>query len=174
MVVVAGVVATLIAWAAPDDFSLGKADGYPAGTLTTFFLGHYKIGSFRGLHRVLPSRPVRRGDDPLALKRGAPLHVTYSFDGRSHSLQDYLDRQRVTGLLIMTDDSILEERYQYNRNDAHRFTSWSVAKSITSLLVGVAAEKGLIASLDDRADKYVPNLRGSRYGQTTIRIHESH
>jgi CubicO group peptidase (beta-lactamase class C family) len=158
-----------VAWAAPDESALGKADGYTAGDPTNFYLDRYKVGSFSGMHRILPSRPVRRGSDTLALRPGTPLAVDYRFDGTSHSLQDYLDGQRATGLLIMTGDSIRIERYQYERHGAHLFISWSMAKSITSLLIGVAAEKGLIASLDDRAETYVPQLRGSAYGRTTIR-----
>jgi len=44
-----------------------------------------------------------------------------------------------------------------------------MAKSVTSLLVGIALEKGLIASLDDPAEKYVTALAGSGYGGTSIR-----
>jgi CubicO group peptidase (beta-lactamase class C family) len=44
-----------------------------------------------------------------------------------------------------------------------------MAKSITSLAIGFALEEGKIKSLDDRADQYAPKLRGTVYGETTIR-----
>jgi CubicO group peptidase (beta-lactamase class C family) len=167
--VAAAVTVSVVAWGAPDELALGRSAGYPAGNVTNFGLDTYKVGSFSGMHRVMPSRPVRTGQDVLALRRGAALNVTYTFKDTTYSLQDYLDRQRVTGLLILRGDAIAAEHYQYARNDAHLFVSWSVAKSVTSLLIGLAADKGLITSLDDRAETYVPALRGTLYGQTTIR-----
>jgi hypothetical protein len=61
------------------------------------------------------------------------------------------------------------ERYRYARTPDARFLSFSMAKSVTSLLVGIALDKGLIASLDDPASRYVKDLEGSAYGATTVR-----
>jgi len=47
--------------------------------------------------------------------------------------------------------------------------SFSMAKSVTSLLIGKALAMGLIASIDDPAGKYVKDLAGSPYGATTVR-----
>ncbi len=63
----------------------------------------------------------------------------------------------------------MAERYRYARTPEARFLSFSMAKSVTSLLVGVALDKGLIASLDDPAGKYATALAGSGYGETSIR-----
>jgi CubicO group peptidase (beta-lactamase class C family) len=49
----------------------------------------------------------------------------------------------ITGLLIARGDTILVERYQYARNDRHRFTSQSMAKTVTSVLVGIAIAEGV-------------------------------
>jgi CubicO group peptidase (beta-lactamase class C family) len=65
-----------------------------------------------------------------------------------------------------TEDS---ERYRYARTEDARFLSFSMAKSVTSLLVGIAASRGVIASLDDLAGKYAKDLAGSPYGETTVR-----
>jgi CubicO group peptidase (beta-lactamase class C family) len=64
---------------------------------------------------------------------------------------------------------VLAERYQYDRTADQRFVSQSMAKSITSLAVGIALAEKKIASLDDTVAKYVPKLAGSAYGDTTIR-----
>ena len=75
----------------------------------------------------------------------------------------------MTGFLIARDDTILVERYQYARNDQHRLTSWSMAKTVTAMLIGIAIAEGRIRSVDDRADAYVPDLAGTEYGGTSLR-----
>jgi CubicO group peptidase (beta-lactamase class C family) len=88
---------------------------------------------------------------------------------RNLTVDEYLARQRIMGLLIIKDGVIQVERYQYERNASQRFVSQSMAKSIVSLAVGIALADGKIASLDERADHYAPKLAGTLYGETTIR-----
>jgi CubicO group peptidase (beta-lactamase class C family) len=85
------------------------------------------------------------------------------------TIDDYLNRQRVTGLLIIKGGEILLERYQYERKPTDRFVSHSMAKSLVSLAVGFALEEGLLKSLDDRVSVYLPEMRGAPYGETAIR-----
>jgi CubicO group peptidase (beta-lactamase class C family) len=61
------------------------------------------------------------------------------------------------------------ERYQYGRTDRDSFTSWSMAKTVTTMLVGVAIAEGHIRSIDDLAGAYVPELAGTEYGKTSLR-----
>jgi CubicO group peptidase (beta-lactamase class C family) len=85
------------------------------------------------------------------------------------TLDDYLNRHPITGLLIAKGDTILVERYQYGRRDSDRFTSFSVAKTIVGLLIGIAVKDGAIRSIDDHAEIYVPELSGTEYGRTSIK-----
>ena len=95
--------------------------------------------------------------------------IRYRFRNVAYTLDDYLERHRVTGLLVLKDGQVVAEHYRYGRRDDARFLSFSMAKSVTSLLVGVALERGLIASLDDPAEKYARGLQGTPYGATSIR-----
>ena len=97
------------------------------------------------------------------------MNFRYKFENRTLSVDDFLERQRVTGLLIVKDGEILLERYQYDRLPTHRFLSHSMAKSIVCLAIGLALADGKIASLDDKVSKYVPELAGYPYGETSIR-----
>jgi CubicO group peptidase (beta-lactamase class C family) len=155
--------------AEPDEAALGQAQGYPIGNSTTMFAERLKVGSFSAMEKILPSRVVAHGSDALALEQGREQSVTYVYGNRRFTFDDYLEHQRVTGLLVLKDNRIVAERYRYGRNERHRFISFSMAKSVTSLLVGIAVEKKLIESLDDSAEKYVVELKGSNYGRATLR-----
>jgi CubicO group peptidase (beta-lactamase class C family) len=83
---------------------------------------------------------------PLPATRQPPA-IRYRFRNIGYTLDDYLEHQRVTGLLILKNGEIVAERYRYGRSEGARFLSFSMAKSVTSMLVGIALDKGLIASL---------------------------
>jgi CubicO group peptidase (beta-lactamase class C family) len=157
--------------AAPDEQQLGKAAGYPIGTPASWFYDEsVRVGSFSNLDRLLPHYTLKKAASPLPLPKAAgEPKFEYRFENQTHTLDDFLARQRVTGLLLIKDGEILLERYQYDRTPAHRFVSHSMAKSIVSIAVGMALAEGKIASLDDAVSKYAPKLAGSAYGETSIR-----
>ena len=159
------------ATAAPDEDLLGKAAGYPVGTRGSWFYDEgVRIGSFSHLDTLLPHYTLRKAASPLPLPAAASeLKVDYRFKDQNYTLADFLNRQRVTGLLVIKDGEILFERYQYDRKPVDRFVSHSMAKSIVSIAVGMALAEGKIASLDDLVSKYEPKLAGSAYGDTSIR-----
>ena len=168
---------THYAFAAPDEEKLGKAQGYPIGTTRTWFYDEsVRVGSFTAqtdipgisngsVNVMLPS------DKPMLLPRATnepPYRWSVGVE-RGLTVDDYLSRQRIMGLLIIKNGEIQLERYQYDRKPEQRFLSNSMAKSIVSLAVGIALREGKIKSLDDRADQYAPKLAGTLFGETTIR-----
>src|SRR5262249_45971682 len=159
------------ATAAPDEDILGKADGYPVGTLQNWFYDeHVRVGSFSHLDDILPSFRMQKSASPLPLPKAACTpKLGYRFNQQTYTIDDFLAHQRITGLLLIKDGKILAERYQYDRKDSDRFISHSMAKSITSLAIGIALAEKKIASLDDTVAEYEPKLAGSPYGETTIR-----
>jgi CubicO group peptidase (beta-lactamase class C family) len=98
-----------------------------------------------------------------------PPQISYNYKGGTHTLAQYLDRQRATGLLVLKNGEIVAEHYRYGRTPDARFLSFSMAKSVTALLVGVALDQGHIKSIDDTAETYDKSLAGSPYGATTVR-----
>jgi CubicO group peptidase (beta-lactamase class C family) len=164
-------VLTLPAAAAPDEELLGKSAGYPIGTRANWsYEEGVRVGSFSHLDRILPHYTLEKAASPLLLPKAASEPgIEYRFEQQTHTIDDFLARQRATGVLLIKDGEILVERYQYGRSAANRLLSHSMAKSIVSLAVGMALAEGKIASLDDTVAKYVPRLAGSRYGETTIR-----
>jgi CubicO group peptidase (beta-lactamase class C family) len=154
----------------PDTEDYGASAGYPIGDRSTFFRIPFIVGSHSHLDQIFEGRLIRRATTPSRLARvTSEPALRYEFGGETRTLDDYLARNPATGLLIARGDTILIERYQYDRNDRHRFTSWSMAKTVTSMLVGIAIAEGHIRSVDDLAAAYVPALRGTEYGRTSLR-----
>ena len=167
------------ACAAPDEHKLGKDAGYPVGTAERkSWLDNeaMRVGSFshheqiKGLYNG-HAKVLARSGKPMPLAFAArPPDYRWSIDqSRGLGVDDFLARQRIMGLLIIKDGVVQLERYQYERKPTHRFTSHSMAKSVTALGIGIALGEGKIKSLDDRADRYAPKLGGTLLGGTTIR-----
>jgi CubicO group peptidase (beta-lactamase class C family) len=76
---------------------------------------------------------------------------------------------RASGILVLKDGKIILERYGLGRGPDDRWTSFSVAKSVTSTLIGAAIRDGKIHSLDDPVTRYISELKGSAYEGVTVR-----
>jgi CubicO group peptidase (beta-lactamase class C family) len=152
-----------------DAEEFGAGLGYPPGDRTTFFRVGWLVGSHSHLDEIFPSRLAHKAPAPSRLVRVAEPPITWQYQARELTLDDYLARTPTTGLLIARGDTILVERYQYGRTDRDRFTSWSMAKTVTSMLVGIAIAEGHIRSVDDLAAAYVPELAGTEYGKSSLR-----
>ena len=165
------VVLGLPAGAAPDEDLLGKAAGYPVGTRANWFYDErVRVGSFSQLDSILQHYTLKKAASPRPLpKISSEPKIDYRFEQQTRTLDDFLDHQRVTGFLLIKDGEVLAERYQYDRKPDNRFVSHSMAKSIVSIAVGMALAEKKIASLDDTVARYVPDLAGNPYGETTIR-----
>lgn len=164
--------APFAARAEPDQALLGQPQGYPVGSAFTWYQNPYRVGSWSAMDKVPGQRvkPVAKGDTAAPLERMAsPPAIAYRYRNIGYTLDEYLERQRATALLVLKDGKIAVERYRYGRTEDARFLSFSMAKSVTSMLVGIAHGRGDIASLDDPAEKYAKPLAGTPYGATTIR-----
>lgn len=149
----------------------GRNEGYPACTGMAYVReDRCRVWALSHFDTVFPARIIAAPKTPSVLARAASEpSISYTFAGQTLTLDQYLERQPVTGFLIAKGDTILVERYQYARTDKHRLTSFSMAKTITALLIGIALEEGAIRSIDDLAEIYVPDLKGTEYGRTPIK-----
>ena len=147
----------------------------PIGTVREMYDGalspELAATTFRNIHRLFPTRVVRASDRPRALPAAAePLRaVETAHGGRTYSLEQYMELNRVSALLVLHDGAVKLERFALGAGPETRWMSMSVAKSITSTLVGAALRDGHIRSLDDSVTRYVPALRGSAYDGVSIR-----
>ena len=104
---------------------------------------------------------------PSALNKLSQLR--YEMDGERLGLDDYLRRQNVTGLLVLSKGRVVYEYYGAGNTDKTLWTSRSVAKSVVSILIGMAIKEGLIGSVVDPITRYLPELRGSDWEGVTLR-----
>ena len=80
----------------------------------------------------------------------------------------YMKAQRTAGLVIIHNGQIRLEKYGLDFDGSGKWTSFSVAKSLTSTMVGAAIKDGHIKSLDDKVTQYIPEMKGSAYDDVTI------
>ena len=115
------------------------------------------------------TRTVKAGGRVHALDRGRPLAAFETGGSRARDFDQFVTDQRVRGVLVLQDGRIRLERYTAPHGPATRWNSFSVAKSLTSTLVGAALKDGAIRRLDDPLTRYIRALRGSAYEGVTVR-----
>ncbi|UVO31640.1 serine hydrolase [Bradyrhizobium arachidis] len=155
----------------PDADAFGRTEGYPSCKGLAYVDDtRCRVGALSRYDTLFPARTITapKQSVPLARAVSEPV-IRYGFAGLELTLDDYLNRQPVTGLLIAKDDTILVERYQYGRTDTDRLTSFSMAKTVVGLLIGIALKEKMIGSVDDLAETYVPGLKDTEYGRTPIK-----
>ena len=121
-----------------------------------------------------PTRQLAASPSPFRFRTG-PDDVTATDAAETAFLTDDLDAfltdTQTQALLVIKDDQVVLERYVNGWQRDSMVTSFSVAKSFVSTLVGIAIEEGAIHSLDDPITDYLPELleRDRRFEQITIR-----
>lgn len=165
-----GVAGALVLAAGAAWFSLDKETRGLLATLPTnrdllFWSQPQRDAAFRALDRLpvlAKARPIAAGGTPMALPAGAPLELPLD-------VAAYMAGQRSAALLVVHDGKVRLERYGLDFDAQGRWTSFSVAKSITSTLVGAAIRDGHIRSMDDKVSAYIPQMQGSAYDDVSIR-----
>jgi CubicO group peptidase (beta-lactamase class C family) len=159
------VVAGGIGWSSLDKETRGLLATLPTNRDLLFWSQPQRDAAFRALDRLpvlAKSRVVQPGAAPRPLPPGPPLKLPLDLD-------TYLAGQRSAALVVLHDGKLRVERYGLDFDASGRWTSFSVAKSITSTLVGAAIQDGHIRSMDDKVSAYIPQMKGSAYDDVSIR-----
>ncbi|ANM30896.1 beta-lactamase [Acidobacteria bacterium Mor1] len=130
-----------------------------------------QVAGYRAIDRLSPTREVSRGTlaYPLLPDLRDWSTFRYRFQDRELTVDDYIREMRVAGVIALKGDRVLLERYALGNDASSRWLSFSVTKSVTSMLIGAAIQDGYIESVDDRVVDYLPRLKGSAYDEVTIR-----
>jgi CubicO group peptidase (beta-lactamase class C family) len=130
-----------------------------------------EVNTFAHSEKLFPVRVVKHGEKvhELAAARRGLKNVRFEAGGKTYDLFDYLALNRVAGLLVLKNGEIALEDYELGTGRETRWTSFSMAKSVVSTLIGTALADGGITRLDDLVTKYVPALKGGAYDGVTVR-----
>ena len=130
-----------------------------------------QLSVYKDIESTYVVRTAKRGTQvhplPMAPKQ-LDLKITWR-DKAYPDVDSFMQETRTTGILVLKDGKIVFERYALGRKPEDRWTSFSVGKSVTSILLGAAIQDGYIKSLDEPVTKYIPDLKGSGYDGVNIR-----
>ncbi len=118
--------------------------------------------NFPHMERIFPGHVVQAGGKVRPLPAGKPLAIPDA------EIDAFIAAQNVAGLIVLKNGKVVLERYARGYSREGRWTSFSVAKSFTSSLVGAAIRDGYIKSLADPVTRYIPELAGSGYDGVTV------
>lgn len=126
---------------------------------------------FQNASEIYPTRTVAKAatSEPLPQDDTALDGFSYDYEGKTRTLADMYQDMETSGLIIIHDGDIVHESYGRGADAGTKFTTWSLVKSITSTLVGVAVADGKIDSVDDQLVKYLPEVEGTAYDGVTIK-----
>ncbi len=154
------VVVALVALSACDAVKLYA--NLPKDENVLFWTQDQRDGAFRQMEKLTKTNAIEAGEDVHQFGKGVPLTLSLDLDA-------FMTNQRTAGLIIIQDNKIRLEKYGLGYDASGRWTSFSVAKSLTSTLVGAAVRDGYIKSLDDKVTTYIADLKGSAYDDVTVR-----
>ena len=169
-ILMAGVAASLAACAtAPVDDTSGVTTSVPTdpkpvvGAEVLFWDDATRSARFRSMETHFPGQEVAPPAKARALPQGVPLPAN-----TQAAIRAYMASQNAAGVIVLQNGKVRFADYGLGFGPEQRWTSFSVAKSFTSTLLGAALKDGKIESLSDPVSKYIPGLKGSTYDDVTV------
>jgi CubicO group peptidase (beta-lactamase class C family) len=142
------------------------------------YLARYLFLNTAGIsdHLVFPSRAIANAppvfdfdtDDDRRATIAESFRTAQTTSGED-PIGHLVAKTGTVALLVIQGDRLLIERYGDGYERASMCTSFSVAKSVTSALIGIALEERLIRALDDPVTRYLPDLRQAFWQSITLR-----
>ncbi|MFN4019306.1 MAG: serine hydrolase domain-containing protein [Erythrobacter sp.] len=129
-----------------------------------FWNDEQRAARFRAMEQWFAGHEVPAAATPRALPRGQALSPALEAE-----IKALMAETATAGVMVLVDGRIAFEHYALGMTPIDRWTSFSVAKSFTSTLLGAAVKDGFITSLDDPVTRYIPGLVGSAYEGVTVR-----
>ena len=129
-----------------------------------------KLLGFKNIQHILPTRLINKSSSPypLAYQLRNLDSLTYRYGGKKFTINDYINTFKVAGLIVVKDDKILYENYNFGNDETSKWMSFSVTKSVTSMLIGAAIKEGFIKSVNDPISTYVTDLNQGNYSNVSI------
>ncbi len=127
--------------------------------------------AFAHFDALYPTRTVHADvkAEPLPEALADLTQIPFTANDADLTLADLLQSEHLLGLIVVKNGDVLMEHYAPDHAKDSRWVTFSVTKSVTSLLIGAAIQDGYIDSTDDPIVKYLPRLAGTEYGESRVR-----
>jgi CubicO group peptidase (beta-lactamase class C family) len=121
-----------------------------------------------------PSHPIERAEKPYSFTESydeEKIKSLFENDPLIGDLEDFLERTQTQAFIVIQDDTLLYEGYFNGTQRGSIVTSFSVAKSFDSAMIGIAIDEGYIHSVNDPITDYISELldRDPRFAEISIR-----
>ena len=135
--------------------------------LTRFVV--YNFADIRD-HKIFPTREIEKGPVEFQFHKTEDGNVPDRLwiGGMTYHFESYLEKNKTVAFLIIQNDTIQYEKYWRGYDETSIVPSFSIAKSVLSILIGCAVDDGLINSVRDSVVSYIPELRANGFEKVTI------
>ncbi len=126
-------------------------------------------------YKIFPQRAIATGGSVSTLKQASlanfPTTITFEYNGSHYTtrLNDLFAQTDTQAFIVIRNNTVIYEKYFNRAQRDTLLTSFSMAKSFTSALIGIAVDEGKIKSINDSLIQYVPELKGRGFDNLTIR-----
>lgn len=137
--------------------------------LTSCQLGRFVFYNFADIkdHKKFQSRPLTAGTSTFNFQATNKGKFPKELNGSP--FDEYLEDNKTVAFLIIKNDTIQYEKYFKGYDKESIVPSFSMAKSITSILIGCAIDEGLIKFVDEPITNYIPELKQNGFDKVTIK-----
>jgi CubicO group peptidase (beta-lactamase class C family) len=137
--------------------------------LTSCQLGRFVFYNFADIkdHKKFQSRPLSANALPYNFQTTNSGKFPKELNG--NPFDNYLEDNKTVAFLIIKNDTIQYEKYFKGYDKQSIVPSFSMAKSVTSILIGCAIDEGLIKSVDEPITNYIPELTKNGFNKVTIK-----
>lgn len=98
-----------------------------------------------------------------------PKHPNYNKQKIPDEYRKYIEDLDTRALLVIKNDTLVYEEYWGDHSETTLSNSFSIAKTVVAILVGIAIDEGKIGSIDDPVYKYIPEYKNGSRNKITIR-----
>ena len=124
-------------------------------------------------YKIFPSRELTNDSVKFEYFRAKPDKVKapkkINYNNEAVAFDDFLEDNKTVAFIIIKNDTIQYEKYFDDYNEESVVASFSMAKSVTSILIGCAIDDGFIQSVDEPIINYIPELKENGLEKVTIK-----
>lgn len=137
--------------------------------LTSCQLGRFVFYNFADIkdHKKFQSRPLNANASSFNFQ--TTNKGKFPKELNNIPFDKYLEDNKTVAFLIIKNDTIQYEKYFKGYDKESIVPSFSMAKSVTSILIGCAIDEGLIKSVDEPITNYIPELKKNGFDKVTIK-----